>query len=85
MSRFVPTGDGRVVTVGPTQNSIKVADETVAGGLPGPGGKYVKRDAGMEFLCLLAQNFAGSAFWATKVHEMDEEEAMTAFPKPPTW
>ena len=85
MSRFVLTADGTVATVGPTQNSIKVADETVAGGLPGPGGTYVKRDAGMEFLRLLAPNFAGSAFWATNVHEMDEDEAMTAFPKPPKW
>jgi hypothetical protein len=83
-ARFVLT-DAGIVVVGPTENSVKAAEETVTGGLPGPGGRYVQRDEGMEFLRLLTINFRGSRFWATPVVEMDEEEAMTSFPRPPRW
>ena len=83
-ARFVLTAGG-IVIVGPTENAIKAAEQTVAGGVPGPKGTYVKLDAGIAFLRLLAPNFRGSRFWATQVVEMDEEEAMTAFPKPPRW
>ena len=76
------THDHGIVIVGPTPHAVVVAEETVAGGLPGPGGTYVQRDAGMEFLRLLPVNFRGSHFFATKVFEMDEDEAMTSFPKP---
>ena len=80
VTRFVLTADGTVVTVAPTEHYRNVSDETVASGVPGPGNTYVKRDAGIEFLKLLAPNFRGSRFFATKVFEMDEADAMTIAP-----
>jgi hypothetical protein len=77
LTRFVLTSDGVVITVAPTEHYRKVSDETVENGVPGPGNTYVKRDAGIEFLELLAPNFRGSRFFATKVFEMDEDEALT--------
>jgi hypothetical protein len=88
VARFVLNPDGAVVTVAPTEHYRNVSDETVENGVPGPGGRYVKRDAGLTFLQLLAPNFRGSRFWASKVFEMDEADAMTpppydSPPKPP--
>ena len=83
MARFVLTGDGRIVTVARTEHSARVADKTVADGVPGPGGTMVTRDEGLRFLEHLAPNYRGSQLFATRVFELDESEAMVIEPGPP--
>jgi hypothetical protein len=75
--RLVLTSDGTVVTVAPIEPYRRVVDKDLELGVPGPGKTYVKRDAGLAFLTLLAPNFRGSTYYATKVFEMEEPDAMT--------
>lgn len=76
VARLVLTPAGKVVTVAPSANHAKLADDDVAR-LPGPQGTWVTREAGRAFLELLAPNFRGSRYFATQVFEMDEDAAMT--------
>ena len=66
-ARFVLCSDGHVRVVGNTPNAKRYAEKITANGVPGPRGTYVKREAGLEFLQLLAENFRGSREWATRV------------------
>jgi hypothetical protein len=75
-ARFVLLGDGTIRIVGKSDNDIRVADEMTARGIPGARGAIVTRDRGIEFLRLLAENFRGSAEFATPVFEMDAEAAL---------
>jgi hypothetical protein len=81
--RLVLTPDGTIVTVAPTEHYRRVVDDDLQRGVPGPGNTYVTRDAGVAFLELLAPNFRGSAYYATKVFEMEETDAMTPPPYDP--
>jgi hypothetical protein len=82
-ARLVLTPDGTIVTVAPIEHYRRVVDKDLEHGVPGPGNTYVKRDAGLAFLELLAPNFRGITYSATKVFEMDETEAMTPPPYEP--
>lgn len=82
-ARLVLTADGAVVTVASIEHYGRVVDKDLEHGVPGPGKTYVKRDAGLVFLELLAPNFRGSRYYATKVFEMDEPDAMTPPPYEP--
>ncbi len=75
LARFVLNADGKVFTVAKTPHHRKVADATVAR-VPGPDGTWLTRDDGRRFLELLAANLRGSHLVATKILEMDIEEAM---------
>lgn len=79
MARFVMAEGGKVEIFAPTENAVQVTDEMTANGIPGPMGTMVTRDAGMEFLRLLAQNFRGSRFYATEILEMAESDAMCGY------
>ncbi len=76
LARFVLGADGKVLTVAKTAHHRKVADATVAR-VPGPDGMWLTRDDGRRFLELLASNLRGSHLVATKIREMDTEEAMS--------
>jgi hypothetical protein len=84
-ARLVLTPAATIVTVAPTEHYRRVVDKDLEHGVPGPRGTYVKRDAGLAFLELLAPNFRGSTYYATKVFEMEETAAMTppAYDPPP--
>jgi hypothetical protein len=82
-ARLVLVPDGTIVTVAPTDHYRRVVDKDLEHGVPGPRSTYVKRDAGLAFLELLAPNFRGSTYYATKVFEMDETDAMTPPPHEP--
>jgi hypothetical protein len=75
-ARFVLLSDGTIRIVGKTDNDIRVADEMTARGVPGAQGAIVRRDRGIEFLRLLAENFRGSIEFATPVFEMEEDAAL---------
>jgi hypothetical protein len=82
-ARLVLAPDGTIVTVAPIEHYRRVVDKDLEHGVPGPRSTYVKRDAGLAFLELLAPNFRGSAYYATKVFEMEETAAMTPPPYEP--
>ena len=79
-ARFVLLADGTMIIVGRTPEATQAVEELTAQGVPGPGGTYIKMDAGMEFLRLLAENFRGSRLWATTVFEMEEDKALEISP-----
>jgi hypothetical protein len=82
LARFVHASDGSIVTVALSEHDRRIADNTIRNGLPGPNGTMVRRNAGLRFLELLAPNFRGSEFFATRVFEMDEPAAMVIVPGP---
>jgi hypothetical protein len=83
VARFVLTpGTGQVSIIGCTKNGARTAETLAGAGVPGAMGRTVTRDAGIEYLRLLRENFRGSRLFATDVFEMAEQEAMTGFSPP---
>jgi hypothetical protein len=75
-ARFVLLPDGTIRVIGRTENDVSAADHYTARGLPGPRGTIVTRDHGLDYLRLLAENFSGSRNYATRVFEMDADDAL---------